>query len=418
MIFRILKAATLAILILGLLLLSRDTLHLGRTESAASSYLYGLVEWEVGNFFSKWVHKVATAFPWASDTAEEKRAKVDRYFQLGEQIRELQHKVERAAAQTGHGSSQETTDLESELARLVDEQDALRNDVEEFLESELSAVLNEQGLSSRLGAVFPPTDFRFDQPPRLLVTSPRDRIERKDDVLLRPDLTIEQMESLEERIESEQDLSTLVVGTGGIATYPAIIPATQPLRETLEVASHEWLHHFFFFRPLGQHFWDNQEMASLNETVADIAGKELGSLVCVRLLGEVEECAIPESEREGVGEDEDGVFSFNREMRETRLRVEELLSEGKVVEAEAYMEERRQLFVENRYLIRKLNQAYFAFHGTYADRPASISPIGSQLEELRALLPSVGEFIKTVSRISTYERFLALLDEMRAKAGG
>ena len=41
-----------------------------------------------------------------------------------------------------------------------------------------------------------------------------------------------------------------------------------------------------------------------------------------------------------------GQFDYNREMRQTRLRVDELLAEGKVEEAEAYMEERRQLFVE------------------------------------------------------------------------
>ena len=42
------------------------------------------------------------------------------------------------------------------------------------------------------------------------------------------------------------------------------------------------------------------------------------------------------------------------------------------------MEERRLLMVEHGYPIRVLNQAYFAFHGAYAESPASSSPIGAQ----------------------------------------
>ena len=60
------------------------------------------------------------------------------------------------------------------------------------------------------------------------------------------------------------------------------------------------------------------------------------------------------------GHDEEA-FNFNLEMRKTRARVDELLAQGQVVAAEAYMEERRQLFVANRFFIRKLNQAFFAF---------------------------------------------------------
>ncbi|MFC1916656.1 hypothetical protein ACFLX1_00775 [Chloroflexota bacterium] len=42
------------------------------------------------------------------------------------------------------------------------------------------------------------------------------------------------------------------------------------------------------------------------------------------------------------------------------------------------MEQKRQYLAEMSYHIRKLNQAYFAFHGTYADKPAFISPIGHE----------------------------------------
>src|SRR5690606_25008448 len=58
-------------------------------------------------------------------------------------------------------------------------------------------------------------------------------------------------------------------------------------------------------------------------------------------------------------------FDLGAEMHETRVTVDQLLADGRVEEAEAYMEARRQVFVANGYLIRKLNQAYFAFYGGY-----------------------------------------------------
>jgi hypothetical protein len=67
--------------------------------------------------------------------------------------------------------------------------------------------------------------------------------------------------------------------------------------------------------------------------------------------------------------------------------------------------------------LRKLNQAYFAFHGTYAESPASLSPIGGQLKELRILVPSVGAFVRTVSGVSSYQGFLDLLERLRSEDG-
>lgn len=105
-------------------------------------------------------------------------------------------------------------------------------------------------------------------------------------------------------------------------------------------------------------------------------------------------------------------FDFNKEMHATRLRVDELLAEGKVEEAEAYMEERRQVFVQEGYYIRKLNQAYFAFHGTYADTPASVSPIHEELKKVRSNSASIGEFIRTVARFGNYQDFKAYVETL------
>ena len=98
-------------------------------------------------------------------------------------------------------------------------------------------------------------------------------------------------------------------------------------------------------------------------------------------------------------------------MRRTRTQVDELLAEGKVEEAERYMEERRQFMVENGFFIRRLNQAYFAFHGTYADSPASVSPVADQLRSLRQRYGSLGALVKAVAQVVEFEEFQRLLSE-------
>ena len=82
-------------------------------------------------------------------------------------------------------------------------------------------------------------------------------------------------------------------------------------------------------------------------------------------------------------------------MRALRLEVDDLLAAGRVDEAEALMEQKRLFFAENGVYIRKINQAYFAFHGSYADSAGSIDPIGPKLQELRERSDSLESFIET-----------------------
>ncbi|MBC7315695.1 MAG: hypothetical protein H5T70_04660 [Chloroflexi bacterium] len=88
-------------------------------------------------------------------------------------------------------------------------------------------------------------------------------------------------------------------------------------------------------------------------------------------------------------------------MRETRLEVDRLLAAGEIEAAEAYMEARRQELLREGYIIRRLNQAYFAFHGTYADAPTSVDPIGEEMRTLRAQSATLAEFIHKASRLTS-----------------
>jgi hypothetical protein len=71
------------------------------------------------------------------------------------------------------------------------------------------------------------------------------------------------------------------------------------------------------------------------------------------------------------------------------------------------MEQRRLFFWENGYAIRKLNQAYFAFYGAYADVPggaAGEDPVGPAVRALRAQSVSLTEFLTTIARMNSFQQ--------------
>ena len=307
------------------------------------------------------------------------------------------------------GAARAWTNCKPSLSQPKRRAKALADEVEETIEAAISAALADEGLSTFGEFIFPPVDIRLTEPPKLLVTSPRDRIARTHDVLLRPDVTLRDRQALEDELFGDANLSALVEDIGGLATYPASVPTTQSLRWTLQASAHEWLHHHFFFRPLGQNMFANSDMVTLNETIASIAGKEIGDRAFVIMGGEIPAPAPTAAQPAESADAAPQAFDFGAEMNRTRRHVDSLLERGDIERAEAYMERRRMLFVENGYPIRKLNQAYFAFYGTYADLPASVSPIGEQVRRFRELTPDLGDFIARVADISDYDEFLRML---------
>ncbi len=399
--------ATLALLAPG------GSLRLSPIQQAALPYQWQIAQWEVANAGGKWWHLLVGSMEGSSTPRSQRLQQVQEFFRLGEEERRLVHQRLRLSAQ-GHPPS--LAQAEEALSQVRKARAKLRPGVEETLEGELSSVLRQQGLVLDLAFLklqLPPVDIRFEAPPLILITSPRDRVQRlSPDQLLQPTMTVAEMEGLEQRILADQNLSALVEGIGGISTYPAAIPDGYDLRTTLHLMAHEWLHHYLFFHPLGQAYGRDMNLLTLNETVADLAGRELGDLVFVRLGGSLPPPAPPAGQSPNAqDETHPQGFRFEREMRQTRLEVDRLLGEGKVAEAEAYMEVRRQLFVEHGIAIRKLNQAYFAYHGSYGDSPASVSPVGGEAATLRATFASVGPFVEAVAAVSSYEAFQALLRE-------
>ena len=403
-------------------------LHFSPLDLAVAPYRYDLVGWEIAHFPDKWVHKLKSFFSWDSATREEKLGDLREYFRLGIDIRAFERDLADLYTRSSHEpgerrsleSASRTSMIESLSERLDDlrgKRSGIKAGVEETLESEVSAVLAEEGFSSRIGLIFPPVDVALASPPRVLVVSPRDRIHRLETALLKPDMALEEMEALEDRVLQEQDLAALVVAIGGVATYPTIVRDDSSMRRAAELAVHEWLHAYWFFRPLGWNMFDSPEMNTLSETAATLAGRELGIRVYEAIMGEKIRPPQPASPPPDVI-DEEAAFDFREEMRKTRLEVDSLLAQGRVEDAEAYMEERRLVFLHNGFYIRKLNQAYFAFYGTYAASPASVSPIGAEVERLRNATASVGDFIRIMAGFGSYREFQLYLTAVPASAPG
>lgn len=104
------------------------------------------------------------------------------------------------------------------------------------------------------------------------------------------------------------------------------------------------------------------------------------------------------------------VFDFGAAMRETRVTVDALLAAGRVADAETYMDERRRVFADNGYLIRKLNQAYFAFYGGYQSGSPGAGggdPIGEAVATIRRDSASIHDWIVRLRGIVTREELLA-----------
>lgn len=287
---------------------------------------------------------------------------------------------------------------------------------EAILQHQVSYVAGDKSLGFIRQPV-PPVQYHTTSTPYALIVSPRDIIRQDADISLLPDLTLDQIVALEMAVEEKLNVSALVVPIGGVGVYPTMVMETSSLTWLSEVVSHEWIHNFLTLRPLGMLYDQSPELRIINETTASIAGKELGSAVIEYFYPALLPPPIvePTSVAEVIVEEaeEPPTFNFRAEMRETRVTADALLEEGKIEEAEAYMDNRRILFVENGYNIRRLNQAYFAFHGAYADQPggaAGEDPVGEAVRNLRAQSDTLAEFVRRIACVTSYERLQQLVD--------
>ncbi|MBH74546.1 MAG: hypothetical protein CL896_01975 [Dehalococcoidia bacterium] len=381
---------------------SHDNFVMTPTKSLSSQHRFSIIEWEINNIGSKLWNKLTNS------SYKLHGIQVPREFSdfmcLQQEVRSLYTEVKYEIAK--NGSLQESVpDHLQELNKLKDKQRDLGVFIEGFLEDIVEDSISSHGIGYKIGSIhFPPVAISFSPLPKLLVTSPRSNIFRLENILLSPDISTEEIIALENSIETNSDLSAIVVDIGGIATYPAMISSVSSIEHTLNLISHEWLHHFLAFRPLGQHMLASGQMNELNETIANIFGEAISKELMVTYSDDLNMTKCSSKPTHGSTS-----FDFSLEMKLIRNKVDSLLQTGQIDQAEAFMENKRLFLVSKGYPIRKLNQAYFAFHGTYTDHPAAISDTFDKLVKLQERYPSLREFIWAVSGVSTYQEFLQLV---------
>jgi len=273
----------------------------------------------------------------------------------------------------------------------------LQVDLQRIVEGRLDAVLQEHGLNARIrlpATVFPPVNIHIAQAPQVLITSPRSVIERRSVELLRPDLPPERALEIEASVEGrDDDTSAIVLPAGGLATYPAVVADRLSYRALLEISAHEWVHHYLAFYPLGVRYFDSAEARVINETVADLVGDEVAAIVLERWGDPTVTSTAPASPAPTAPARTVDRFAV---LRDLRIEVDELLEEGRIEDAERRMEEVRRDLEEAGFAIRRINQAFFAWIGTYAARPDAVDPLGTYLREVRERTGSLHGFVELV----------------------
>jgi hypothetical protein len=305
--------------------------------------------------------------------------------------------------------------VRSQRDELIARQRSLAPLAEATLQGQIADAVAALGLTA-VGQPIPPVLYHNSSTPLALIVSERSVIQQIANISVLPTLTLNDQIKLEDEVTNSLDVSTLVVPTGGVGVYPTMVMETTDLRWTLDTIAHEWTHNYLSLRPLGINYSTTPELRTMNETTANIVGGEVGTYVLQNHFPEVLGASSPtsfgqisfqESILPSGNSDDPAPFDFRAEMHETRVTADQLLADGKIEEAEAYMEQRRQVFWENGYLLRKLNQAYFAFHGAYADMPggaAGEDPVGPAVRALREQSESLADFINTISWMTSFDQ--------------
>lgn len=351
-------------------------------------------------------------------TVAQQQQVVKDYLDLVQQITTYEDKVQQIYADPKiTDKSQAAAQLSDSLVVLKDERSRLGPLAEEVLQSQVSSVLAQYGLTTG-GQPLPPLLYHTTPLPMALIISPRNVIREDNNISLQPDLPLNQIVDLETKVEKNLNVSALVVNVGGIGTYPTMVMSTTDMSWLAEVISHEWTHNYLTIRPLGMNYFSTPEMRTINETTANLVGKEIGQSLLARYYPQYLPPPEPEPTATPTGPTPTPSgpppFNFNKEMHTTRVNVDQMLKEGKIDQAEAYMESRRQFFWDHGYLIRRLNQAYFAFNGAYADTPgggaAGADPVGPAVVKLRAESSSLADFLNKISGVTSFDQLLKLVN--------
>lgn len=418
----ILLVLLLIVLIQGAVTNPSENLEQIRTFSR--NYEFDFVSWTAEAITRKLRQSSVDVVNYIS--AEDQRELVLDYLSLRSEVTRLQDELSNLLANPDQeGRTSKEASLRADLDLVATRRENLAPFVESIVQDQINHALRKLDISYG-GFLTPPVLYRSEPNSYALIVSPREEIRQEANLMLVRGITLDEIVQLESEIEAELDMSALVVGIGGVGLYPSMIIETGNLEWLLSVVGHEWTHNYLTLRPLGLAYTSSSELRTINETIADLSADEI-QLKTFELYypeylpedtppAEVEES--PDAVESQPAEDE-GIFDFREEMHITRLEVDRLLSEGRIEEAEDYMELRRTFFWENGYRIRRLNQAYFAFHGSYAADPGGAAgeqgvDLGAELRALKSSQTSFRDFMHLVAWRWRLDQFEDLFQEAKS----
>jgi hypothetical protein len=416
----------LLVLVISMLLISRDSLLAGDRVEQVRAFTrmieFDYVNWTLNALFIKGEQASLGINRYMSEARQEQI--LFDYLALVKQINDLQAQIEQIYADPNQVEPAVVAQPSLvKLRELKEKRQRLAPVCESILQEQISAVVASLNLTVG-GEPIPPVLYHVTPLPLALIVSPRSVIRQDADISLLPDMTLDEIIALENKVEKELDVSALVEEIGGIGIYPTMVMSTTNLPWLVEVVSHEWTHNFLTLRPLGLNYETTAELRTMNETTANIAGKEIANAVLARFYPEYAPKPQPTQQPKPTQPqptntptsipEEPPAFNFGKEMHKTRVTVDKLLAEGKIEEAESYMEERRVFIWDNGYLIRRLNQAYFAFHGAYADAvgesAAGEDPVGPAVVRLRQNSSSLADFLNRISQMDSFDKLLTAIE--------
>ena len=337
-------------------------------SEATETHRFSLVSYELTHLPNRWLTNIAL---WLDPPELDEAATFERWFGEGDES-------ERKAAELL---------LERRIAQSVSE-------------LELDTALP---LFGRVRLVWPPVDVDLTERLHVLVAARRDEVRLVRTVLLTADVQRDDYEQIESIVEADERWSAWVGRVGGVALYPASVVSSRNFLGTLQVMAHEWTHHYLSFYPLGLAYGRGSDMRTINETVADIVGDELGSVAAES------SAFVPSENVEAADRWSEIRAATDPILRQLRIDVDALLAEGQVEEAERLMESVRLQLIDMGRPFRRINQAFLAFRGSYGASPSSPSPWGRRLIEYRADQEDLATFLEAIREVGSPDKANDLL---------
>jgi hypothetical protein len=368
-------------------------------KSLEEKEFFSILKYEITTIGNKYIYSFRSIF--SKDNKEYAKNSLIQFKSLTKKIYALEKEKEITSTVTSKQKNIEQ--LEKEITTLRKKRNSILLKIEKEIQKIVRNQIKAEGIDTK-GFVFPPVSIKIFDPPLLLVTSPRNVISREKEILLDSSMKNSRKNIIEQKILDEENLSAVILEIGGLASYPSMIKPNTNFERLFELTAHEWLHQYLVFYPLGRSIFKNNEMNEINETLANIFGKEISKKICANELYEIycENSELTTTTNKN--------FDYDLFMKETRETVDILLKNNNISKAEKYMEERRKKLENKGILIRKINQAWFAFHGTYTDSPTSVSPVFSILKKIQEDTENMKEFIDILKNIDSYEQFLTIND--------